>query len=247
MATGVAHLLAEPWLLATISVIVFFAAIVQVGLGMGFGLTAAPLLALLDPELVPAPTLFLGLATSTWGVLIESGGVQWREVWTGAIGRVAGVAAATAILASLAGKETFMLVFGLMIGLGVVLSAAGIRWRFTMPRMTAMSALSGMMGTITSVGAPPMAIVYQDRPPQVARPTLAAFFMIGCLISLAGLYLSGWAGLEDFLLACMMAPGMLAGLAAARLLKGRFDRRYRPILLGTSGIAAVILIFRGLS
>ena len=142
MSQGVMHLLAEPWLLAAILAIVFVAAIVQVGLGMGFGLTAAPLLALLDPELVPAPALFIGLATSTWGTFVERDGVCWREVWTGATGRVAGVAAATLILANLADQDTFMLVFGLMIGLGVALSAAGIRWRFTMARMTAMSAVS---------------------------------------------------------------------------------------------------------
>ena len=83
MTTGIAHLLAEPWLLAAITVIVFFAAVVQVGLGMGFGLTAAPLLALLDPDLVPAPTLFLGLATTSWGAFIERERINWREVGTG--------------------------------------------------------------------------------------------------------------------------------------------------------------------
>jgi hypothetical protein len=110
-----------------------------------------------------------------------------------------------------------------------------------------MATVSGIMGTITSVGAPPLAIVYQDRPAAEARPTLAAFFALGCGISLAGLYLSGWADWRNFMLAIVMAPAMLAGLAVARRIGGRFDRRYRPALLAISGTAAIVLIARGLA
>jgi uncharacterized membrane protein YfcA len=241
------HFLASPWLVVPILAIVFAAAVVQVELGMGFGLTAAPLLALIDPQLVPAPTLFLGLATATWGGWRERDAIRWREVGVGVVGRLAGVVAATVILASLTDRDTFMLVFGLMIGLAVVLSVVGWRLAFSVPALAAMATLSGLMGTLTSVGAPPLAIVYQDRLAKEARPTLATFFAIGCAISLAGLFLSGWAGWRDLGLAAVMAPAMLAGLGFARILRGRFDKRYRPALLAISGIAAVILIARGLS
>ncbi len=241
------HVLSTPWLLAPVLAIVFFAAIVQFGLGMGFGLTAAPLLALLDPELVPASTLFLGLATASWGAWHERDHVVWREVGIGAVGRIAGVAMATVLLAGMTDRHTFMLLFGLMVGLAVLLSLFGFRMPFSITGLGAMAVVSGIMGTITSVGAPPLAIVYQDRPSKVARPTLAAFFAVGCAISLIGLYATGWAGLKDFYLALIMAPGMLAGLYAARRLQGRFDKRYRPALLAISGTAAVVLIIRGLS
>ncbi|WP_101067700.1 TSUP family transporter [Roseovarius salinarum] len=241
-----AHLLSLPWLVAAVLAIVFVAAIVQINLGMGFGLTAAPLLALLDPALVPVPTLALGLMTASWGAWREREHVQWREVAVGVPGRIAGVAAGAGLLVVMPGPRGFMLAFGTMIALAVVLSAAGWRMRFSTASLLGMSTLSGLMGTLTSVGAPPMALIYQHRAAQQARPTMAAFFAVGCVFSLTGLALSGWAGPDDLLLVAIMAPAMLAGIAVARRLGRRFDRRFRPALLSVSAIAAVILILRGL-
>jgi len=238
--------LAAPWL-AIVGLIIVAAAIVQLGLGMGFGLTAAPLLALIDPELVPGPTLVLGMLSATWGALVERDAIRWSEVGIGTIGRTAGAAAAAGVLSVLADPRSFTLVFGLMVALAVAMSAVGRRIAFTLPRLVGMSALSGLMATITSVGAPPLALIYQDRPAGEARPTLAAFFAIGCVIAFASLWLSGHAGPRDVALAGLMLPPMLAGIVVARSLRGRFDRRYRPALLGVSGLAAVLLIARGLS
>lgn len=242
----VSHLLGLPWLLAAVLAVVFLAAIVQINLGMGFGLTAAPLLALLDPALVPVPTLILGLFTASWGAWREREGIAWAEVLLGAPGRMAGVAAGAALLALITGPRPFMLAFGTLIALALILSVSGWRMPFTRGRLLAMSALSGLMGTLTSVGAPPMALLYQHRPVQTARPTMAAFFAVGCLFSITGLALAGWARPSHVLLAAIMAPGLLAGILAARAAGRLVDRRFRPALLAVSGVAAAILVARGL-
>lgn len=247
MAEAFGHLLGEPFLLAGILAIVFAASIVQAGLGMGFGLTAAPLLALIDPQLVPAPTLFLGMFSSGWGAVTEHRGIVWGEVGLGLVGRAAGVAAASMVLASLTDARTFMLVFGLMILAAVLLSVSGRRIAFNRASLLAMTTVSGLMGTITSVGAPPLALIYQDRAPAIARPTLAAFFSLGCGVSLAGLHLAGWAGWYQLALALVMTPVMFVGLETGRRVRDRFDRRYRPALLIIAGIAAVMLIARGIA
>lgn len=241
----VAHLLADPWLLPAVMAIVFAAAIVQINLGMGFGLMAAPLLALLDPALVPVPTLTLGLMTASWGAWRERSQIRWEEVAVGIPGRIAGVAAGAGLLAVVPGPQGFMLAFGMMIALAVILSAAGWQMRFNTASLLGMSSLSGLMGTLTSVGAPPMALIYQHRPAAFSRPTMAAFFAIGCVFSLAGLTLTGWARPDDLLLAAIMAPAMLAGILTARWLGHRLDHRFRPALLSVSGLAAVILVIRG--
>jgi uncharacterized membrane protein YfcA len=238
--------LEAPWL-ALVAAIIVAAAIVQLGLGMGFGLTAAPLLALIDPELVPAPTLILGMLSSGIGAWSERDAIAWHEVGIGAVGRVVGVGAALAVLAVVADGRGFSIAFGLMVGLAVTMSVFGRRIAFTRPNLVAMSALSGLMATITSVGAPPLALIYQDRPARAARPTLAAFFALGCVLALAGLAAAGHAGLRDVALAALMLPPMLAGLAIARRLRGRFDRRYRPALLAVAGAAAVLLVLRGIA
>lgn len=242
---NVAHHLAEPWLLPVVMAIVFAAAVVQINLGMGFGLMAAPLLALLDPALVPVPTLTLGFVTASWGAWRERDQIRWGEVAVGIPGRVAGVVAGAGVLAIVPGPQGFMLAFGMMIALAVILSAAGWQMRFNTASLLGMSSLSGLMGTLTSVGAPPMALIYQNRPAAFARPTMAAFFAIGCVLSLTGLTLTGWAGRDDLLAVAIMAPALLAGIVTARRLGHRLAHRFRPALLSVSGLAAAILIIRG--
>jgi uncharacterized membrane protein YfcA len=238
--------LPEAPVLAAVFVIVAAAAVVQAGLGMGFGIIAAPLLALVAPQFVPVPCIWMGFFTAAWTAAADRAGIVWAEVGLGALGRTAGVAAGVGLMALLADAVSFSLVFGLLVGAAVLISVLGRPMRFSRPAMMAMAALSGVMGTITSVGAPPMALVYQGRSPGAARPTLAGFFAVGCLISLAGLALAGFAGFGDLALALVMLPPMLLGLWIARRLQGRFDSRFRPFLLAISGGAAVLLIARGL-
>ncbi|WP_454854703.1 sulfite exporter TauE/SafE family protein [Rhizobium binxianense] len=236
----------SPTMMVAVFAIVVAGAFVQAGLGMGFGLTTVPLLALIDPELVPAPTLFLGMLTAIWGALREREHIRWEEVREGVIGRFAGVLIGSALLIGISNRDSFTLLFGLMVGFAVLLSFAG--WRLPFNRLTLflMAAISGLMGTITSVGAPPLALIYQGRPAIEARPTLTAFFAAGCALSLAGLYFSGWAGLRELLLAIAMLPPMLVGTFIARRFAGRFDKRYRLAMLAVSGFAAVILILRAI-
>ena len=73
--------------------VIVLGSVVQVGLGLGFGLTVAPLLALIDPALVPAPTLYLGMLTAGWAAFAERHAIVWREVNIATAGRVAGVIA----------------------------------------------------------------------------------------------------------------------------------------------------------
>lgn len=243
--TAIQTLLETPWLLLIICVVVMAAAIVQVGLGMGFGLTSAPLLAVIDPVLVPAPTLLLGLVTAFWGAWSERDAIVWSEVRLGVIARGTGSIVAGLVLIRLTDRDTFSLVFGLLIAFAVLLVISGRRIPFNRITLSVVSVVSGFMGTITSVGAPPLALVYQGRPATTSRPTLAAFFTFGCAMSLVILFSSGWAGTGDLILALFMSVPMIAGLIVARRLKGRFDRRYAWWLRGVSAIAACILIYRG--
>nr|WP_276562512.1 sulfite exporter TauE/SafE family protein [Hoeflea prorocentri] len=221
--------------------------IVQSGLGMGFGLTVAPLLALLNPELVPAPTLFLGMLTAAWGALAERAHIRWNEVAVATGGRLIGAVLGLVLLLIVSTASGFSLLFGAMVLVAVGLSAAGRSLPFNWGSLGSMGFISGAMGTITSVGAPPLALVYQGREPDAARATLAAFFAIGCGISLAGLYWAGWAGWRDAALALAMLPPMFAGLWVARFFRLRFLRWYRPWLLGVAGMAGILLVLRGLT
>jgi len=241
-----AYIAASPGIAASAVPIVVLGSVVQFGLGMGFGLTAAPLLALIDPQLVPAPTLWLALLTTTWGAWVERNAIVWREVGFAVLGRTCGVALATGILILVPDRGAFSLVFGTLIVVSVLLSVSGWHLQFSVPVLMAMSAISGLTATFTSVGAPPMAIAYQHRPANEARPTLAALFAVGCVISLAVLHATGWAGWHDIALVVVMMPGAIVGYFVARRIGRRLDRRYRPMLLTVSGCAGVVLVLRSL-
>lgn len=227
--------------------IVFAGAIVQAGLGMGFGLTVAPILALLDPVLVPASALYLGTATSVAGAWSERSNIVWREVTTCLLGRVIGILFGLYILVGLTGLKTFSLVFGVIILFAVLLSAAGWKLALNLQNLFSMGVVSGFTGVITSVGAPPLALIYQHQPALQSRATLATFFASGGFISLVALHVVGLANLTHFWLALFMAPAAIAGTLAGRRLKTGFDRRYRVFLLGIAVVASLMLIYRGLS
>lgn len=235
------------WVALAVIAIVFAGAIVQAGLGMGFGLTVAPILALLDPVLVPVSALYLGTATSVAGAWSERGNIVWREVNTCISGRVAGILAGLWILLGLTSIKTFSLVFGIVILFAVLLSVVGWQLALNLRNLFAMGVVSGFTGVITSVGAPPLALIYQNQPAAKSRATLATFFAFGGAISLVVLYAAGLGNFTHFLLALFMAPPAIVGTLAGRRLKSGFDRRYRICLLGIAAVASIMLIYRGLS
>ncbi len=233
------------WIAAAVLIIVTIGAVIQAGLGMGFGLTVAPVLALIDPALVPAPALFLGMSTSLVGAVAERQNIVWSEVGVGTVGRTTGIALGAVLLTYISDRSTFQLVFGILIAVAVTLSVFGWNVKMSTRNLLGMGWVSGFMGVITSVGAPPLALIYQSRDSQKSRPTLAAFFAVGCAMSLAALYLSGWAGMDQFWLACFMAPAAIFGTLVGARLKGRVATNYRPYLLAIAGMASVLLIIQG--
>nr|WHW29445.1 putative sulfite exporter [uncultured bacterium] len=239
-------LFSESLIALAVFAIVFMGSVVQAGLGMGFGLMVAPVLALIDPALVPAAALYLGTITSIFGAAGERQSIAWDEVGIGMIGRTTGILAGTAVLLQIVDRSMFSLIFGCLILFAVGVTAFGWNMRLKASNLVGMGVISGFMGVITSVGAPPLALIYQSQDPKTARPTLAAFFAFGGALSLTSLYITGYAGLDDLWMALFMLPASLAGTWAGRLTRGRFDTRYRPALLVIAGVASVLLILRGL-
>ena len=232
------------WILAAASLVIVCGAIIQSSIGMGFGLTVAPILAVLDQELVPGPILVMGVFTAGAGALREWRHINAGEVGTALAGRLVGGICATWVIAILPDRSTFSLVFGLSILAMLLLAIAGWRMPFTTANLAAMGWVSGLTGTITSVGAPPLAMVYQDRTALAARPTLNAFFALGCVMSILLLALAGWFKSADVVVALAFLPAMALGLGLARIVRPFVDHRFRLAMWSLSGVAALVLIGR---
>lgn len=244
LASIAPHLSLNTFLAAAI--IVCAATIVQLNIGMGFGMTAGPLLALLDTSLVPVTGLALSSISAIIGTFLTWQNIQWQDLKFSISGRLIGSLLAVSILLLLPNQKSFMIAFGLLTAFGLVLSISGLKFPFNSQSLLLAGTISGTMGTITSVGAPPLALIYQDQQPVPSRATLTAFFAFGCVLSIVILMLAGIGTWREIAIAFLLLPATALGVVLAKPLRPLVDRRYQVFLRLIAAIAAFMLIWRGL-
>lgn len=231
--------------LAVCALAVFAGALIQGTGGIGFAMFAAPIVALVRPELVPGPMLVLGGSVSLLAAVREMKQVDWRGVWFAFGGRIPGTVVAGLVI-GLAPRSAFASVFALLILAAVVLSAIGWRVRATPAALVVAGFGSGFMGTITSVGAPPMGIAMQNMQPARLRATVGVFLCAGAAFSIAVLAWAGRFHASDLVLGVsLLVPMAIGFLASSRLVRVIDSRVVRRIVLAVCAISALILLLRG--
>ncbi len=236
----------SPLEIAAAAGIVGAGAVLQGAVGFGFAIVAAPLLMLIDARLVPGPLVFAALLLVVLTALRDRRSADFAGVGWILVGRLPGTAAGAAAISAIP-AALLPLPLGALVLFAVALSASGLRVRPTRGALVSAGAASGFMGTVTSVGGPPLALVYQDAPGARLRGTLAGNFVIGASLSLVALFLVGRFGGTELRLALVLLPGTLLGFAASSRLARLLDRGYtRPAVLGVSAAAAVSVIARQL-
>jgi hypothetical protein len=233
--------------LAVATVAVCVGALVQGALGFGSNLVAVPVLALLNPETLPA-TLALVVLPMTLVMVarehdaIDRSGATWIMV-----GRLPGTALGAWVVAVVAGS-TLAIVLGVGVLMAVVMTALSPPVPVNRWTTATAGVASGALGTATSIGGPPLALLYQHHEGRILRSTLAVTFALGTVLSLAGLAIAGAIELWHVALAAALLPGLLAGLALSRFVVGRLEGRWlRPTVLVFAAVTAVLAIFRGVT
>ena len=224
--------------------VVALAAIPQSLTGMGFGLLAASLLLLIDPTLVPATVIVMGSLVAAANAIGHRADVDTVELGAALAGRMFGIGGAFGILGFIADRDTFSLLIAIVILFAVTLSLVDIAPRKTSRSLFVAGIFSGVTGTLTSVGAPPMGIVYQHSRRRRTSATLNAYFAIGGVISATAVWYHGWLGWRDIWLALALLPALAAGAWASRLLRGYADRQFRPAVLAICSASAGAVIWR---
>jgi uncharacterized membrane protein YfcA len=111
----------------------------------------------------------------------------------------------------------------------------------------AAGALSGLSGTATSVGGPPVALALQHEPGIRLRATLGAFFFASSVVALASLAIFGALGWRDIVLGAVLVPAEVIGFAVSSHAVRALDRgRTRHAVLVISSISAVVVLARAL-
>ena len=231
-------------LLAGLGVLV--GAVVQGCVGLGLGLIAAPVMALVDPTLVPATILLVTSALPVLTAVRELDDVDWSGLRFALGGRVPGVVLGSWIVVTQPPRTTAVVVAVVVLG-AVVLSATTWDARPTPRSLLVAGVVSGVSGTATSIGGPPVAMLYQRASGSTLRSTMGMYFLIGNLLSVAALAVAGEIGQRELLRALALLPFLLAGFWISGPLRGRVrGGRLRVAVLVVSAAGAVVLLVRTL-
>ena len=143
------------------------------GLGFGSALVAAPLLALVDTSFVPGPVTVITTILNLFIIRTADTAAFDRQVRWAVVGLVPGTIAAGATLLALSARG-LSIAFAIMVITAVLLTAAGWDVVRRPPTLFGAGVLSGFMGTVSGIGGPPVAILYQHDSGPTLRATLSA-------------------------------------------------------------------------
>ena len=221
--------------------------VVQGSIGFGVNLLAAPFVAIVVPEALPATMTLVALPIAITTVRREHHALDRLALPWMLAGAVPGTLIGLGIVSEVSG-ESLALVVGSITLVGVVLSTVVPPLPHRASAAFGAGFLSNIFGTASSVGGPPVALLFQHREGPTARATLGAFFTMSATMSLIGYLATETITLEHLYFALGLAPFMIAGLWTSRHLHPFVDAGWlRPAVLALSTIAGIAAIARGLS
>lgn len=227
-----------------LAVAVCAATALQGSIGFGAGLVAAPVIALVAPDLLPALVVMLACLVTLLVTVRERAHLDLKGAGWALAGRIPGSVLGAWLAVAMSTAALSWLVAGcVLVGVG----SAFLGWRPVPNRTNLMAAggLSGVMGTATAIGGAPMAIVWQGQPPARLRGTMSAFFLVGSVVSVSLLAAAGAVTSGTVSAFFWLAPVVLVGFVLSRWLNRFLDaRRLRLVALIASAGGAVLLIIR---
>lgn len=250
---GLGH---DPLVIAACGLAVLLGALVQGVLGFGLALLAVPVLAVLAPGLVPVGILVAVMPLVLVSALRERAHVDLRGIGWALVGRLPG-GALGAVAVALLPVRGLQLLIAMTVVLAVVAAVvadarrpASLVRRVSPRRLTLVLAggLSGVGGTTSGIGGPPMAVAFRNSGGPVIRSTLASFFVLGALLSLGSLAVVGEVTATRLVAGLVLVPFVVVGYLAAGVLRSRLDpAAVRVGVLVLSGLSGLVLLATALS
>lgn len=228
------------------SLVIAIGASIQGGVGFGMNLIAAPILAVLDPDLVPGPAIVAAVLLTLLVAHRERASIDRRGVTFALVGRLPGTIAGALLVASIP-ESSITLTVGIAVLFAVALNVSGLRFRPNAPTLLVAGAVSGFASTVSSVGGPPMAVVYANEPGPVIRANLSFIFVVGGTMSLIALIAVGDFGREETIAsALLLVPGTAGFLLSKRLAAHVDAGKTRHAVLAVAVLGAVVALAKEL-
>ena len=200
---------------------------------------AAPIVALVDPGLIPGTLIMIATLVTLIVVIREREDIDLHGHRAGrssagcpapSRGRCCWRRCRTARLA--------ILLAGVVL-VGVVLTSCGWIPAARRRNVVLAGATSGVLGTATSIGGPPMALVWQRNSGARLRGTMSGFFLIGSVMSLVCLASPVRSTAHTLRAFAVLIPAAMAGYAAVAATSTGFldPERLRWLAIGVSARA----------
>jgi hypothetical protein len=176
----------------------------------------------------------------------EREAIDFRGVGWALVGRVPGTFLGALAVALMSKREAALVVAILVLGT-VVLIASRLRIERTRRALLGAGVMSGFISTISSIGGPAFAVLYQDDTGARMRSTLSSFFLVGLVFSIGALACFGRFGASELQSSLLMLPGVLAGFLLSPRVARAIDRgRTRSVVLVVSAIAGLLVLAQAL-
>jgi uncharacterized membrane protein YfcA len=216
--------------------------LVQSGVGLGLGIVAAPVVTLLDPALMPGSMLVAGAVLPVLILVREARHADWPGISWALAGRLAGTVVGIWMVTAVPVRGLGIVVGGAVLGV-VAVTLLGV----TVPRnrwtLLTAGVVSGTTGTSTSIGGPPVALLYQREQGPRVRASLSLFLCVGNSLAVAALAAAGHLPGRDVEVGMIFLACAAAGLLAAARFRRFLDAgRVRAAVLVTVSASAIILI-----
>ena len=229
---------------AAAAAVVAFAAAVQGTIGLGFNIVAVPVMSLINPLLAPVPQLILSLPQSIAALVREHGEVDRSGVFWILVGRLPGAVLGFWLLA-LATDRVLDLLIGALVLIAVVILATGFRFRRTRSVEFGAGVFAGVSSYVSSIGGPPVALLYSRDEGPTVRATLGLIFTIGVTVTIIARTIGGDMTGRDVALGVGLLPAAGLGFLLSSWLKGRISRDHlRAAIFVLSATAATALLLR---
>jgi uncharacterized membrane protein YfcA len=221
---------------------VFVGAVAQGAIGFGMGLVAAPVITMLNPSVMPGAIQVVNFTLPLFTLAAEWRRVDWRGLGFAVLGRIPG-----SFLGGLVVVYVSTRALGVFVGTMVLIAVGLTAWAVAVPRngwtLTGAGFVSGITGTATGIGGPPMGLVYQNAKGPQIRATLAMFFLLSAAQSLGILALLGKLPAQALTSGALLIPFLVVGFLASRPLRRFLDGgRVRGAILVLAGVSALSLI-----
>ena len=223
--------------------LIILGAITQSAIGIGFGIPAG-ILVLLEPSMVPSCIILMGSFLALSNAMLSYKDIIKVDLIYSYSGRVIGSILAMPLIFLTLGTDYYLIIFGFLLLIATYLSAK--KWNIvaTKKNITIAGTASGLMGTLTGIGGPPMAIVYQNSSAPKVVATLNMFFGIGALFSVLLFVYFDLINLPEVMKSIYLVPGLVVGtyIGRRRIVREFVNRNLKNLIIAVCFISALVII-----